>query len=208
MKLSYAILVCNERDELEKLINKILEFKDDEDEIVIVADSDSLSDAVADYLIELEKSGVSKFHTNPLNKDFAQQKNFLMSKCGGDHIINIDADEIPSDGFMVNIKDIITLNPDIELIAVPRVNIVNGITPDYVRQMNWNQNNQGWINFPDYQLRIIKNNGKIKWQGAVHERPIGSEMVSTLPPMEEMGFYHIKDFERQKRQNEFYNTIG
>ena len=38
MKISYAILVHNESDELMKLLDQILEWKDEEDEIVILDD--------------------------------------------------------------------------------------------------------------------------------------------------------------------------
>ena len=39
MKLSYAIPVCNEIDEIKRLLTFLIENKRDEDEIVIVYDS-------------------------------------------------------------------------------------------------------------------------------------------------------------------------
>lgn len=206
MKLSYGILVCNELEEIRHLVSKIDEFLDEEDEIIVVADSDSVTDEVADFLIAQEQSGLLKFHLNSLNKDFAQQKNFLMDKCNGDYIINIDADEIPNDVFFLNIKDILLENKESQIIAVPRVNIVNGITEDYIKQMRWTVNSQGWVNYPDYQLRVIKNDSNLKWEGKVHEKVVGGA-IQLLPAIEDLSFYHIKTFERQRKQNEFYETI-
>ena len=91
MRLSYSILTHNETDSLLKLINFIMEHKDEEDEIVILDDySDNektkeiLDSAVSIYEI--------KFEQRHLLKDYGSQKNYLKNMCSGDYIFNLDAD--------------------------------------------------------------------------------------------------------------------
>ena len=53
------------------------------------------------------------------------------------------------------------------MFLVPRVNTVEGLTQEHINQWRWNVNEKGWVNWPDYQTRIIQNiqklNGKIKF---------------------------------------------
>lgn len=136
--MSYGILVCNERDEIERLMTKLLDFIEEDDEIVVVADKDNVTDEVIEYINSLiADSKPIAIYYNPLNRDFAQQKNFMIDKCTGDYICNIDADEIPHDTFLLNIKELIRSNPTVEIFAIPRVNIVNGITEEYIAERGW-----------------------------------------------------------------------
>ena len=68
-------------------------------------------------------------------------------------------------------------------------------------------NDKGWVNFPDYQWRIWKNNKKINWINKVHERLDGFNEYTTLPPSEEYCLFHPKDIKRQEKQNQFYSTL-
>ena len=74
-------------------------------------------------------------------------------------------------------------------------------------QWQWNVNEKGWVNWPDYQTRIIQNNPKIKWQNKVHEQIVGISTQGVLPMEEEWCLYHPKDIRKQEAQNNFYNTI-
>ena len=89
--------------------------------------------------------------------------------CSGDWIFQIDADEVPHETLIELLPEIILSNPDNEVIRVPRVNTVNGLTEEYIRQWGWNVDEKGWVNWPDFQWRIYKNNTKIKWVNKVHE---------------------------------------
>ena len=207
MRLSYSILTHNETDSLLKLINFIMEHKDEEDEIVILDDySDNektkeiLDSAVSIYEI--------KFEQRHLLKDYSGQKNHLTRMCSGDYIINIDADELPNKWLMKNIKEILEANPSIDLYWVPRVNTVEGLTQDHMQQWGWNVNEKGWVNFPDYQGRIWRNRPNIRWKNPVHEVLIGYKEHTYLPQEEQFCFYHPKTIDKQEKQNEFYNTIN
>ena len=206
MRLSYSILTHNETDSLLKLINFIMEHKDEEDEIVILDDySDNektkeiLDSAVSIYEI--------KFEQRHLLKDYSGQKNHLTRMCSGDYIINIDADELPNKWLMKNIKEILEANPSIDLYWVPRVNTVEGLTQDHMQQWGWNVNEKGWINWPDYQGRIWRNRPNIMWTKPVHEVLTGYKEHTYLPQEEEFCFYHPKDIDRQEKQNKFYEEI-
>ena len=93
------------------------------------------------------------------------------------------------------------------MFIVPRINTVEGITQDHIKQWGWNIDSKGWINFPDYQSRIYRKSEDIKWVNKVHERVEGTKTYSYLPDEEHWCLYHPKTIERQEQQNNFYNTL-
>lgn len=207
MKLSYAITVCNELKELTSLINFLLVRIDSEDQIVIQYDTDSVTKEVVDYLNiigDIQKQ--IKVISFPLNKDFASFKNNLKSHCEGDYIFQIDADEEPSEILLERLKQILTLN-SVDIIFVPRVNTVKGLTDSHIQQWGWRVDEKGWVNWPDYQTRIYKNTDEVEWHGKVHERITGYTTFTNFPADEKYSLYHHKEIERQEKQNEFYDKI-
>ena len=206
MKISYSILTHNETDSLLKLIDFIMEYKEEEDEIVILDDySDNertktiLDSAVSIYEI--------KFEQRHLLKDYGGQKNHLKNMCSGDYIFNLDADELPNKWLMENVKSILASNPTIDLYWVPRVNTVDGLTQEHIDKWRWQVNEKGWVNFPDYQGRIWRNRPNIMWKNKVHEVLTGYKEHTFLPQEEEFCFYHPKTIDKQEKQNQFYNNI-
>ena len=205
MKISYAITVCNEREEIERLISFLLKHKREEDEIVVLMDNTQGTQEVWDYLISIEPQ-LGLLNRLPLNKDFAQFKNHLNSQCLGDYIFQIDADEIPNEFLIENLHNIIESN-DFDVCMVPRVNTVEGLTEAHVQKWGWRVNEHGWVNWPDYQMRLYRNDPTIKWEGKVHEKITGFQTWTMFPEVEDMALYHPKQIERQEKQNEFYDTI-
>ena len=206
MKVSYAILTHNEDKELKKLLDFLIEHKDEEDEIVILDDySDNQKTIeILDFYVSAYDIIYEQRH---LLKDFANQKNYLTRMCKGEYIINIDADEIPHKQLMINLKTILESNPTIDLYYVPRVNTVNGLTQEHINHWKWNVNEKGWINFPDWQGRIWRNRPNIRWEKPVHEMLVGFKEYTTLPAEKEYSFIHHKDIKKQEKQNEFYEEI-
>lgn len=207
MKLSYSILTHNEGESIETLLSLLVEFKDSEDEIIVVDDY-SDDELTIQILKDYQRNKHIKLFQRALNKDFASQKNFLMSKCTGDYIFNIDADELIKPDLIVNLKGILELNSDIELYAVPRENTVDGLTDAHIKKWGWNINEYGFVNFPDYQYRIMRNQPDIRWTGKVHERPYSDSRklsVGVIP--DEFAIEHHKSILRQEQQNNFYNSI-
>ena len=206
MKISYSILTHNEGESLQKLLDFIIEFKDEEDEIVILDDysDDSKTLEILDFYVSSNNIVYEQRH---LLKDYAGQKNYLARMCKGSYIINIDADELPHKFLMKNIKGILEANPSIDLYWVPRVNTVEGITEEHILKWRWDVNEDGWVNFPDYQGRIWRNRPNILWKNKVHEVLTGYKEHTYLPAEEEFCFYHPKTIDRQEKQNDFYNQI-
>jgi len=208
MKISYAIPVCNEVIEIEKLL-KFLETRiTKEDEVIVLFDTHNGSPAVEQFL-RAKSVNPTFFNWYPYHFDghFANMKNHLKSLCTGDWIFQIDADELPHESLIINLREVLKLNPTTEMFLVPRVNTVDGLTQEHINKWRWNINEKGWVNWPDYQTRIIQNGPKIKWQNKVHEQIIGISTQGALPMEEEWCLYHSKDIKRQEAQNNFYDTL-
>jgi hypothetical protein len=201
--ISYAITACNEHAELERLLDHLEDWIREEDEVVIQLDTTATEEVKAlcfDYM--RINWNVIEFG---LNKDFASFKNNLKNYCTKDYIFQIDADENLSQDLILNLSEILELNPEIELFAVPRINTVKGLTSEHINKWGWYINEKGWINYPDYQTRILKNIPEIKWINKVHERLVGAKIIVSLP--EGYDLIHFKTIERQEKQNEYYNTL-
>ena len=201
MKISYAITVCNELEEIKRLIPFLLEHKRPEDEIVVLWDENG-DLKVWEYVISIPEP---RHFRNYFNKNFAEWKNKLSLVCEGDYIFQIDADEIPNDNLIENLPAILENNVDV--ILVPRVNTVQGITPQHIQVWGWKQNEKGWIQWPDFQWRIYKNDPEIKWKNKLHEILDGYKTYSNLPEMEEYALYHPKTIEKQEQQHSFYSKL-
>ena len=206
MKISYSILTHNETDSLSELIQFLVKHKDEEDEIVILDDysDDEQTKEILETMCSIHDI---TFEQRALLKDYAGQKNYLTRMCKNDYIVNIDADELPHKFLMKNVKGILEANPSIDLYWVPRVNTVEGITQEHINKWRWQVNEQGWVNWPDYQGRIWRNRPNILWKNKVHEVLTGYKEHTYLPMEEEFCFYHPKTIDRQEKQNKFYQGI-
>ena len=203
MKISYAVPVCNEHIELEKLLLFLHEHINENDEIVVQCDKGNTTPEVYKVLDSLNQSYIEF----PLDGHFSNFKNNLKEHCTGDWIFQIDADELPHKFLITNLKELLKLNTTTEMLLVPRVNTVEGLTQEHVNKWRWNVNEKGWVNWPDYQTRIIQNSPKIKWQNKVHEQIVGISTQGALPMEEDWCLYHPKTIKRQEIQNNFYDTL-
>ena len=204
MKISYAIPVCNEYREIEYLLEYLTKHKRELDEIVVQCDQGNTTSEVYEVLKQYPNIKIIEF---ALNKDFASFKNNLKDNCSGDYIFQIDADEYPEEYLMDTIEWVVNNNPKTDIFWVPRINKVEGLTQEHINKWGWNVDDQKRVNFPDYQCRILKNVKRIKWKNKVHEVLTGHKTESHLPANKEFCIYHLKNIERQEKQNEFYNTI-
>ena len=208
MKISYAVTVSNEIVEIQNLIERLSTNKRVEDEIVIQFDSSTATIPVVEYLNECVISAkIQKLVSFPLNGDFGQFKQHLNQNCSGDWIFQLDADEDLEPTLIQNLHTILEENPEIDMFWLPRINIVNGVTPDDIQKWGWNISEQGWVNYPDVQGRLYRNKQSIFWAGKVHEKIQGYESYSIFPPEELYSIKHIKDIDRQRKQNDFYEQL-
>jgi len=205
VKISYSILTHNETKSLEKLLRFLVKWKDEGDEIVILDDfsDNQKTEELLDFYVSAHDI---VFEQRNLLGDYSGQKNYLKSMCSGDYSFNLDADEMISRWFIKNVHDILEENP-IDLIFLPRINVVEGLTQEHVRYWGWNVNEEGWVNFPDWQGRLFKNRPNIKWEKPVHEMIAGFQTYAHLPTEKPFCIRHNKTIEKQEQQNQKYSEI-
>lgn len=251
MKISFAITTHNEGHYIEHLFQALEKYSKNsalcEFEVVVVDDfsQDSNTDSILQFW---EQKGIQVYQ-RMLNNDFASQKNFLNSKCNGDYIFQLDADEMISEETFHNLVGVLMLNPEIDAFWIPRINTVHGLTESHVIKWGWRLSTlpeiqeteiidikSDWykllknrnyiiketyysddantvtyykpiIQWPDYQMRLYRNDSKIQWIGKVHEQLSGVDKFSILPAETHFSIHHHKMIDRQEKQNELYATI-
>lgn len=240
MKISYCIPVCNEHIELKLLLGQISKYLKDGDEIIVQGDQGNVTTQVVSVISPLMKKDYFTYIEYPLNGDFASFKNNMLKYAKNPWVFQIDADELVSEFLLETIQDVISLNVNIEAWAIPRVNIVKGLTSEWITKWGWNvkkkrihkddvstnnvldlagveSRNIELVNYPDYQVRLFKNDGEIYWKNKVHEVLTKEHKVPIIAPLHskdengvirfDFALFHIKNIDRQVRQNEMYDKI-
>jgi hypothetical protein len=207
LKITYGICVCNEFLEIQRLIAFLLKNKRPQDNIVILFDEANGDSEIEAFLRSHSQTGEFTWHKGKFERHFADWKNKLTSLCKGDYIFQIDADELPAEDLIQALPEILELNPEMDIYLVPRVNTVEGLTPEHIAKWGWNVTDTGWVNWPDFQWRIWKNIPEIKWVNKVHERLDGFKTYTALPDVEYFALYHPKTIEKQEKQNSYYDTL-
>jgi len=203
MKISYALLTHNEGQYVETLLSFLTSNKRSIDEIVVVDDysTDELTKSILDKYkdqIHLQYRTFDGDHT---------QKNYLNSLCTGDYILQLDADELIKLEFIEILPQILENNNKTDLFIMPRINTVEGLTQEYINKWGWNVNEKGWVNFPDWQMRLYRNCDWVKWDGLLHSKIEGHKTYVFLPAEELFCILHPKQLERQVIQNDLYDKI-
>ena len=207
MKISYAITVCNELEEVKRLVTFLHHNKRTESEIVVLADSPKMSQELRDQLNLYSTANWITLIESEFKGHFADWKNKLTSYCKGDYIFQIDADELPNEVLINHLPEILQMNEGVDVMLVPRVNTVEGLTPQHIQKWGWGVDEKGWVNYPDYQWRVYRNTSDIKWINKVHERLTGFNTIANLPQTEAYSLYHPKTIDRQEKQNDYYDTL-
>ena len=208
MKISYGITVCNEFIEIQRLLTFLIENKRLQDEIVVLVDlsKNKPTSELLGFLHKLSSNNNIVLVEDYFKNHFADWKNKLTRACKGDYIFQIDADEMLTPYTLDFIPEVLQQN-DIDVLMVPRINTVEGLTQEHIQKWRWNVNDKGWINFPDYQWRIYKNTPEIKWENKVHEVLKGYKTISNLPESSQWCLIHNKTIDRQVKQNEYYDGL-
>ena len=206
MKISYGITVHNETEEINKLLEVLVSNIDEDDEIIICDDfsNSETRDVIDHWDLHSPDSMVIKHYTRKLEGNFADHKNSVIEKSKGDYIFHIDADEYPNEILLQQLKQILEIN-DVDLIWIPRVNTIDGMTDEHIQRWGWRVSEKRWVNYPDYQARVFRRDGDIRWTRPLHEYITGCKTYAHLPPHEELSLYHPKTIEKQEKQNLFYN---
>ena len=166
-------------------------------------DTNNGTKEVEDYLKSTENIRKIGYH---FDGHFANLKNALTEACLGNYIFQIDADEMPS-LYLMQCLPLLLENNNVDVIRVPRVNTVEGLTEEHIRKWGWVVDNKGRVNWPDLQWRIFKNSKSIRWKNKVHEVLEGYQTHAILPLEEEFALQHHKEIQRQEKQNAYYDTL-
>lgn len=214
IKLSYLITVHNENKTLSNLLERLIKYIQDEDEIIILDDF-SDNEKTKEILSKYSQLNNVKIYQHALNRNYGEHKNYGNKLCKNEWIFQIDADELPTEILLLNIKSIIEENPEIEIYFIPRINDFRGVS--YKDAMTW-----GWkltpspscngrliVNWPDYQGRLYKNiPERIKWMRRLHEKIEGYNKFTVIPSdTEDLALYHDKTIEEQIKTNKLYNEL-
>jgi biopolymer transport protein ExbD len=219
INLSFAITVCDEDFELDRLLNQLDKCVIEGDEVVIQVDKNNTTSEVLEIISSYEGkynpvisrskekivSSTKVFYS--LNNDFAEFKNNIKKHCTNNYIFFIDADEEVTQDQIHLIREILELNSNIDCFLVPRINTVEGLTDEHIKQWGWKITEDGWINWPDMQFRLCRNTPEIKWEGKVHERLNGYKTISQLPAESILALQHHKTIQKQEKQNNYYTNI-
>jgi GT2 family glycosyltransferase len=208
MTISYAITVCNEFVEIQRLLTFLTQNIRKDDEIVVLLDltKNTPTTELVAYLHKLSNTNQITLVEDNFNNHFADWKNKLTKACTKEFIYQIDADEMIDPEIVEFLPQILSDN-DVDAYLVPRINTVEGITQEHIQRWGWRIDSKNRINFPDNQMRIYRNNGKIKWKNKVHEVLTGYKTLANLPTDEVFCLIHNKTITKQENQNNYYNTL-
>lgn len=142
MKLTACLIVKNEKDHIKNVLESLSDFDE-----IIVCDTGSV-----DNTVEIASSfDNAKVFTDYIWKDdFADARNYALSKCTGNWILSIDADETLEKGGIEKIKTVIE-NAKYD-------------------QLHFSVSMRGkGTNQVHFVPRLFRNNGIVKWEGSAHE---------------------------------------
>ncbi len=203
LSITFGITVCNEADELDALLKSLIPQTSSEDLILILQDITHPSPEV-DSVIKKYKSKMRLIRSK-LNNNFSEFKNNLIANAKGNYLFQIDADELlPLDTVALMRKDI-RAKPKAEVFLISRENYVDGITPAHLEKWKLKVDEKNRINYPDFQYRVLKLNGKIKWKNKVHEVFTGYTEQAELS--KDIYLIHKKAIKKQEQQNAYYETL-
>lgn len=203
--ITFGITVSNEDYEFQRLLDGLIPFIKPEEKIVILADENKITQKIKDICFQYNLE-INYFN---FQNNFSDFKNHLISLVKTKYLFQLDADEQISPSLLILLRDI--LNTGVyDCIWLPRINIINGHTDQDIADFNWNKYGE-WIAFPDYQIRVMEVNDSIHWRLPVHEEVIGYNnrfIVNYLDRPELFSILHVKNIEKQRKQNKLYDSIS
>ena len=146
MKISLCIICRDEEKKIARCINSVKEIVDE----VIIVDTGSKDQTVS----IVEELGCKVFQIE-WEEDFSKARNYAISKCKGEWIIFLDADEYLSESSISNIKKLIQ-NTNIK-------------KKDYIICEMFNIVEKG-IESSFKTIRIFRNSTAIRYEGRIHEK--------------------------------------
>jgi len=206
--ISYLVTCKNEGYQLQELLEVLYKYNTDNECIILDDYTDDIDTLNVLNNIKRDKSGFFNIYQHQLNNNYSAHKNFGKDLCIGKWIFQIDADELPSETLMENLKEIILLNENVDLFWLPRINDFIGVTEKHAETWGWrlsDYEDRKIVNWPDPQGRLLANLPHLKWERRLHEKVEGARIVSKLPHEFEYAIFHNKTIEKQVKTNLEYN---
>ena len=160
------------------------------DEVVIAADARVNEAALAEYAAVADR--VFRVEVVYAERHLA----WMHAQCSGDWIFRIDADEVASPALVASIPKLIS-NRSVREYWLPRRWLFPGAD-------SWLDEPPWW---PDYQLRLYRNDCFLRFSGALHSSAVSQAPTSYL----EAPLYHLdlllNNIEQREAKATFYDSI-
>ncbi len=169
--ITYIILLKDEIEQVKSLVTHILNYKHSADSILILAEQDSTPSAFFDFYDDPQ----IRIEPYTFSGDFAEMRNYATDLCDSAWVFHIDADEVPNEnlveGIHTHIETIQKEHSEVEVMRVPRINHITGLTEEIIEKysMDANLTPEHWFHWPDFQPRIHRTTSNIKWIFPIHE---------------------------------------
>jgi hypothetical protein len=136
MIIAYAITICNEFKEADRLIRFLKSHIRWNDHIYVLLDKPKVDPPLLDLLYRFSSSGWITLRESAFHGDFSKWKNELIELCNvnstkPDFIFNIDADELPTEELINILPDLIDGNPEVDADGGYSTKIYRGKTQLY-----------------------------------------------------------------------------
>lgn len=176
MKIAIAIPVKDEEPRIDELMKSL---RTADVDAIIFFDDCSTDDTVE--VVLAHGAHIYEKAFPPESTRMSEKRNIILQELKEyEYILFLDADERMDPYFLQHMKEIITnLDPSVSF-AFKRVNLPGG------------------INYPDLQVRLMKNIPDLEWRGKVHDRVYSKSKDKALVDILE----DISDFITD--QNEYY----
>jgi hypothetical protein len=125
------------------------------DEIVVAADRRVPDEWLAEYAVHADR--LERLEVVDVERNAA----WLHEICSGDWVLRLDGDEVPSAALVERLPALVSAR-DVVHYAIPR----RWLHPDaghWLEELPW---------WPDYQLRLVRNDGLLRFPGVVHTGPV------------------------------------
>lgn len=167
MSITYAITINDELNSVKRLMHTLDVCRAKDSEVIAVHCYREESDLdvstyveIKDYMIE----NTDTYCNYKFKNNIADLKNYILSLSTKDYVFLLDANEYLTTQTLALWNQVVKNEPEYEVFWTPRINIVENMTEKERKELGLKLNERGWINWPDNQPRIFKNNKNIKWE--------------------------------------------
>ena len=206
VSISYLVTCKNTGFPLQFLLERLYKYSEGNE--CIILDDYSDESVTLQVLNNASDNSFFKVHKHKLDNSYSEHKNYGKNLCKNSYIFQIDDDELPSETLLESLKEIIELNPNVDLFWIPRINDFKGVNHQNSAQWGWRltpYEDRFIVNFPDPQGRLFRNVDYMRWERRLHEKVEGAKTYVHLPHEYELSLHHNKTIEKQIETNIRYN---